>query len=354
VNKVALAGQPKGVTVVHAVAARYRPSVRYVGTLEPWVAAKVGPQFISAYVDTVLVRPGAAVKRGAVLATLDCRNASALQKSVAAQARAVQTQQEAIAHEAQRISELAHGGFASPNEIEQKTAESASKQSQVLALQAQQLESSLKVNDCVLRAPFDGDVIDRTKDPGGFVTPGTYIVTVVDRSTIRLAADVPEDDFAAVAPGAPAKIHVIATGEEFAHAITRRAPAADPGTRTVHIEIDLPNGDRRIPVYTTAEIAIEVGEPKPVTQIPLAAASVRGKKADLFVVADGKAHLKTVPVVGESGGNLYLDPGLEPGTLVVLEGRTLLADGDPVVSMGAGAPAPEPSRQASRAAEIDR
>ena len=330
VNKVALVSEPKRVTVIPAAASSFRPNERYVGTLEPWVAAKVGPQFISAYVDTVLVRPGAFVKRGAVLATLDCRNASALHKAVSAQARAVQTQQEAMSHEAKRISELGQGGFVSPNEIEQKAAESASKQSQYLSLEAQQLESSLKVNDCVLRAPFDGDVVDRTKDPGGFVNPGMHIVTVVDRNTIRLTAEVPEDDFAAVTPGAPARIRIVATGEELSHEITRRAPAADPGTRTVHIEIDLPNANHRLPVYTTAEISIDVGEPRPVTQVPLAAASVRGKKADLFLVSGGKAHLRTVPVVGESGGSLFLDPSLDVGSLVVLEGRTLLGDGDRV------------------------
>lgn len=340
VNKVALVSAPKRVTVVAATASTFRPNERYVGTLEPWVAAKVGPQFISAYVDTVLVRPGAFVKRGAVLATLDCRNASALHKAVAAQARAVQTQQEAMSHEAKRISQLAEGGFASPNEIEQKAAESASKQSQYLALQAQQLESSLKVDDCVLRAPFDGDIVDRTKDPGGFVTPGTHIVTVVDRNTIRLTAEVPEDNFAAVAPGAPAKIRIVATGVELTHAITRRAPAADPNTRTVHIEVDLPNADRRIPVYTTAEISVDVGEPKPVTQVPLAAASVRGKKADLFVVSGGKVQRQTVAVVGEAGGSLFLEPSFDAGALVVLQGRTLLADGDAVAFKQAEAPAP--------------
>ncbi|HSS38542.1 MAG TPA: biotin/lipoyl-binding protein, partial [Polyangia bacterium] len=87
VNDVALASTPKPVTVVAARAATYRPLRRYVGTIQPWIQAKVGPQLISAYVDTVLVRPGDAVKRGQVLATLDCRNASASSKAVAMQAR---------------------------------------------------------------------------------------------------------------------------------------------------------------------------------------------------------------------------------------------------------------------------
>ena len=330
VNKVALVSEPKLVTAVAAKASTFRPNRRYVGTLEPWVEAKVGPQYVAAYVQTVLVRPGAAVKKGDVLATLDCRNVSALQEAVAAQAKAVQTMQEALAHEAQRVSELGQGGYVSPNEVEQKSAESASKRSQYLSLEAQRLESSLKVNDCILRAPFDGDVAIRSRDPGAFVRPGESIVTVVDRTTIRLAADVPEDDFRAVAPGSLAKVHILANGGDLTYSITRRAPAADSGTRTVHMEIDMPNPDHRIPVYTTAEISVDVGEPVPVTELPLAAAAIRGKKADVFVVDQDKARRVTVPVVGEAAGRLYLSPSLEPGSLVVLEGRTLLTDGDRV------------------------
>ena len=125
VNQVALASLPKGVTAVQARAASYRPQRRYVGTIQPWLEARVGPQLISGYVDTVLVRPGDVVRKGQVLATLDCRNASASSKAVAMQARAIQTEQEALAHEAARVAALKDGGFASANEIENREASSA-------------------------------------------------------------------------------------------------------------------------------------------------------------------------------------------------------------------------------------
>jgi len=126
VNDVALTSQPKGVTVLQARTASYRPSRRYVGTIEPWVSANIGPQLVSAYVDTVLVRPGDRVKRGQVLATLDCRNSSALSRQIRMQARALSETQAAIAKEAERVGSLMNGGFVSPNEVEQKTADSAS------------------------------------------------------------------------------------------------------------------------------------------------------------------------------------------------------------------------------------
>jgi len=351
VNKIPLSADAKLVTAVAAKASTFRPSRTYVGTLEPWVEAKVGPQFVSAYVETVRVRPGAVVKKGDVLATLDCRNVSALDKAIAAQAAAVQTMQKAISHEARRISELGPGGFVSPNEIEQKAAESESKQSQYLSLEAQRLESSLKVNDCVLRAPFDGEIIDRMKDPGAFVRPGEAIVTAVDRNTVRLATDVPEDDFAAVEPEAPARIRVISTGEELVRPITRRAPGAEPTTRTVHVEIDIPNPEHRLPVYTTAEVTVDVGEAVPATEVPLAAAIVRGKKADAFVVSDGRARLTTVAVLGETKGRLFVARSLAPGSLVVLEGRTLLGDGDRVKLKRQDAPARDVAEKANERSE---
>src|SRR5262249_20343874 len=76
-NHVALSSVPKGVTTVKAEASTFRSSRRYVATVEPWLSANVGPQLVAAYVDTVLVRPGAQVKHGEVLATLDCRSAAA-------------------------------------------------------------------------------------------------------------------------------------------------------------------------------------------------------------------------------------------------------------------------------------
>jgi len=330
VNKVALAGAPKGVTVVEAKAAQYRPARRYVGTIAPWVEAKIGPQLISGYVDTVLVRPGDAVKRGQVIATLDCRNASASSRAVGMQARAIQAEQEALAHEAARVAELKEGGFASPNEIEKHAADSASKAAELMETQARMQRATLEVNDCVLRAPFAGEIAARAADPGAFARPGMAVATLVDRATVRVVAEVPEADFDVVAPGAPVTIVALATNRELRGTIARRSPAADDATRTVHLEIDVPDPKRALPVGTTAEIAMDVGEPVAATEIPLVAASVRGAKATVFVVDRGVATRGVYQLKGEKGGSLFVDPALRPGSRVVTEGRALLKDGDRV------------------------
>lgn len=345
VNKVTLDSRPRGVTVVAARQTQYRASRRYVGTIMPWVEARIGPQLISGYVDTVLVRPGDLVKRGQVIATLDCRNASASSKAVSMQARAIQTEQEALSHEAARVAELKDGGFASPNEIEKRAAQSASKEAELMETQAKMQRATLEVNDCILRAPFAGEVAARSVDPGAFVHPGTAVATLISRNTVRVVGEVPEADFGVVPANTPVKIHALATDSQLRGTIARRSPAADLSTRTIHLEIDVPDPDHALPVGTTAELEIDVGQPSPATEIPLLAAAVRGDKATVFVIAGQRAQKAVLSVKGERGGSLFVDPSLRAGSRVVTEGRSTIKDGD-LVEAVLEAEAAQPGRAA--------
>lgn len=330
VNTVALASAPRPVTAIPAAETSFRETRKYVGTLRPWIEASVGPQYISVYVDTVLVRPGAVVKRGEVLATLDCRNASASSQAVAAEARSIDVRQRAVANETARMQTLLDGGFIDPNSVEIKQAEAASEEARLASSRAKLAATALEVNDCVLRAPFDGEIGTRTIDPGAFVHPGTPIVSVIDRDIVRMTLDVPEVDFDVVAPDTKVSLHVLATDTTVQATIARRSPSADPDTRTVHVEIDVPDPKRLIPVNTTGEVSIEVGAPVKASSVPLYAASVTGAKAVLFIVDNGVAQKKSFPLLGEKGSDLYLDPSLKAGTLVVTEGQFVLTNGERV------------------------
>jgi multidrug efflux system membrane fusion protein len=125
---------------------------------------------------------------------------------------------------------------------------------------------------------------------------------------------------------------VLSTGKDVAGTVSRRAPAADASTRTVNFEIDLPNADRALPVGTTAEILVDVGEEMPATEIPLLAAKVRRDTATVFVVEGSVVKKVSVKVLGERGGSLFVSPELPGGANVVTQGRSLLANDDHVVA----------------------
>lgn len=330
-NHVELSGSPHLVSATPARAAQYRDTRTYVGAVEPWVEANVGPQYISGYLDSVLVRPGAAVRRGEVLATLDCSNPSAESRAIAMRAKAVDAELRAKADEARRLSTMLDGGFVAPNEVEQKTAASNAAEAQLLEANARLLGATLDVRDCILRAPFDGEVGTRSFDPGAFVHPGASIVSVVDRSIVRVTVDAPEKDFDALSPSTEVQIRMLATGVRLTAPIARRAPRANPSTRTIHFEADVPNADRAYPVGTTAIVEIAVGKPVAATEIPLYAATQQEGKAKLFVIQRNVAKSRTLAVLGETAGSVFFAPSALPeGTLVVTEGRALLSDGDRV------------------------
>jgi hypothetical protein len=126
------------------------------------------------------------------------------------------------------------------------------------------------------------------------------------------------------------RVHALATGRDIDAAIARRSPAADDATRTIHVEMDVPDPDRTLPVGTTADLLVDVGTPQDATELPLAAASVRGDRAAVFVIEGTVAHKSSVRVLGERGGSLFVDRSLAAGARVVTEGRALLKDGDHV------------------------
>ena len=134
----------------------------------------VGPQLVSAYVDTVLVRPGAVVKRGEVLATLDCRDASAASQAIAARARALDARQKALAHEATRTQgllgrrlRLAERGRA--EDAPQSASEAAQLESR--AGQAGRAARSRSTTASCAR-PSTARSRSAPIDPGAFVRPG--------------------------------------------------------------------------------------------------------------------------------------------------------------------------------------
>jgi RND family efflux transporter MFP subunit len=247
------------------------------------------------------------------------------------QVRAVGARQQATEDQAARESSMLDGGFIAPNQVEQTTALSAAEQAQVLESQAKLVGTSLEVRDCVLRAPFDGEIATRTMDPGAFARPGSTIVSVVDRNTARVTVDAPEKDFDVVPVSTPVRIRMLATGAEVEATVSRRSPRADARTRTVHFEVDVPDPQRAFPAGTTALVEVDVGKPVPATEIPLYATTQQEGKAKFFVVEGGVAHAHEIPVLGERGGSAFFDPNLlAANAQVVTEGRALLSDGDPV------------------------
>ena len=178
---------------------------------------------------------------------------------------------------------------------EQKSAQSSSEQAQLALQRAKLASTQLEVSDCILRAPFDGEIATRTVDPGAFVRPGTPIVSVVDRNTVRMTFDVPESDFEVVAPGTPRvdprprDRHDARRGHRAA--LAQRRPRDAHGARRGRPR----RPEREIPVNTTGEVQIDGRRADPRDRRPpRRPRRSPGSKATLFVVDGDVAHQSDV------------------------------------------------------------
>ncbi len=117
-----------------------------------------------------------------------------------------------------------------------------------------------------VKAPFAGVVVQRNVDRGQYVTPPAAgpvqapLFVVVRTDPVRVFVDVPEKEAALVNAGMPVTVRLQAQGDrEVPGTVTRSSWALDAGTRTLRVQIDLPNrdGSLRPGMFATARFVTE-------------------------------------------------------------------------------------------------
>jgi membrane fusion protein, multidrug efflux system len=114
-----------------------------------------------------------------------------------------------------------------------------------------------------ITAPFDGVITRRTVNPGDLVQSGTAsrptapLFTCQEIDMVRVFADVPETSAAAVRPGWPVEVRLFGPGGQTIRGnVIRTSGALDPTTRTMRIEIDLPNPDETLLPGMYAQVSL--------------------------------------------------------------------------------------------------
>ncbi|MCS6263464.1 MAG: efflux RND transporter periplasmic adaptor subunit [Nitrospira sp.] len=205
-----------------------------------------------------------------------------------------------------------------------------------------------------VRAPYNGIVTARFADPGSLIqiatssaTSAIPLFTIMDLSTVRVYANVPQDDSPWVVPGktsATVKVTEL-PNRSFSGVVTRSTLALDPATRSLLVEIDLPNTDHALRPGTFAEVALGLREIPQALVVPPQAVISTPKGKSVFIIEESKA--KSVPVqTGISDGRwIEITSGLQGHEEVVAVGKRRLLDGMPVQASPFNLPEAKPSQQ---------
>ncbi len=136
---------------------------------------------------------------------------------------------------------LAAQQFISPIALDNSRAAVDTARAALNASQASLETTRVGLRDGSLLAPISGIVAKRHALPGEKVSPEQQILTIVDLAKLELAGNVGTHEVSRIAPGMAVQVQVEGVEQAVTGRIARIAPAAEPGTRSIGVTIELPN-----------------------------------------------------------------------------------------------------------------
>nr|WKF58586.1 Multidrug resistance protein MdtE [Paraburkholderia busanensis] len=236
----------------------------------------------------VLVREGDAVKTGQILAKIDARDYVARAEQSRGQMAAMAGQLDIARQTLDNNRVLVQKGFISKNAFDTAQSQYEIARANLDAARAALASSNLSLDDTVVRSPLDGQIATRSVEPGEKVTVDTRLFDVVDLRALELEAPVPVGEIGRVRIGQPVSIAFDGIDTPVQGAITRINPAAQPGSRSimVYVQVANPAGTLRVGMFGTGTIS--VGSRPNVLVVPADAVRTDGARHSVYALVGGK------------------------------------------------------------------
>ena len=310
---------------------------------------------VTGFVQKIVVDIGDRVKEGQLLAILEVPELQAQLEGAEAGVRHSQTEisrakeevtrdqanHQAVHEACKRLQQAAAArpGLVAQQEIDDAIARDQSSEAQVAAAKAallaaqEQLGVSRAGRSQVaamsgysrITAPFSGVITSRYADTGALVQAGTSntnaqpVVKLAEVDILRLRVPVPESLAASVHPGTSADITVQASGEHFTGKVARITDSLDRSTRTMQVEVDVPNKEYRLSPGMYANVVLNVRDHPDALTVPVQAINRSGDKTTAMLVDDkNRVEIRDILTGIEEGNRIEVQSGLKEGDRVIV------------------------------------
>lgn len=339
---------------------------------------------VAGYLRKINVDIGDRVRAGQVLADLEVPELNAQVEGADAGVRHSQDEIRRAQHAVERA-EAAHAalhsgavrlqqasearpGLIAQQELDDAMAKDASSEAQVegakaaLSAAEQQLDVSKATHTQVsamqdysrIVAPFDGVITWRYADTGALIQAGTSnsnsmpVLKLAQISTLRLRIPVPEEIAPRVHIGDEVDIRVQATGEHFPGNVTRFTGSLDRATRTMQVEIDVPNQDYRLAPGMYADVSLEVEKRTDGVTVPVQAVTQNGDSHSVLLVdAQNRVEPREIRTGIENADRVEVLAGLQEGDRVIVGNLAAYQAGEVVAPKPSSIAQVEPGRTGS-------
>jgi len=211
---------------------------------------------------------------------------------------------------------------AQDNDQQQSSYQAAASAMAAAQANVNQLDQLVSFNQIV--APFAGTITYRYHDVGALITEGsgstgTPIYDLAQTDPLLIYVYVPQTNAPTIHTGVTAKLLVREyPGRNFVATVTRTAGAIDPTSRTLLVELQIPNPDGTLfaGMYGEIEFMLQDAANAPVV-VPANAFIFRTEGSQVVVVRNGKIHWQTIEVGRDFGTELEALSGLADDDQVV-------------------------------------
>lgn len=281
---------------------------------------------------------GDRVKAGTVLAAIRDDSYRQHVLEARAQMQAAMASERKAASDFGRSTKLLHEHVVAQSDYDAARQQNDSARAQVDATRAALLRAQTDLDDCKLKSPLDGVILDRKIEVGTLVDQNAEAFKVADTTSMKAVFGAPDTLVTALSEGAALSLRTEAVpGAVFEGKITRIAAVSDPDTRLFDVEVTIPNtGDRlkagMIGVINLGALAAAAEPVVPLRSVVRPVADPQGFAVFEVRDADGKAYARLCKVAlgAMIGDGVAVKSGVAAGDRVIVKGATIVADGQQV------------------------
>jgi RND family efflux transporter MFP subunit len=172
----------------------------------------------------------------------------------------------------------------------------------------------------LVKAPFAGVITLRNVDVGALVSAGsTMLFRIAQTGTLRTFVNVPQTNASSIRTGQGAHLKVSnLPGREFTGTVARTANALDPTSRTMLVEIQVPNADGALLPGMYARVQLNDARTYAPVVIPGDSLQVGADGTKVALLRpDRTVHFQRVEVGRDYGDKLEVLSGLSEGDTII-------------------------------------
>jgi membrane fusion protein (multidrug efflux system) len=340
------AGAPPVVEVDTVRTGRIVETRESVGTVRAYESITVTAK-VAGIVEKISFEEGQKVKAGDVLVALDTQERRADIEAAIAESRRATAQRNEITTRLDRARQLRSSGSGTEAQVEDLTAQVRTLESAIASAEARRKAAEARLEELIIRAPFDGRVGSRSVSLGAYVAPNTRITTLDDLSKVRLDFSVPENLLGRVELGQGVNATSAAyPNRTFRGKVSLVDTRIDPLTRTVRLTAEFDNPDETLRPGMFLAVALEVTTKNDAIVVPEEAIVSEGLRQVVFPVKDKKVERRVVRLGQRQNSKVEILEGLQAGEIIVVMGVQRVRPGATVNPQPVGsAPAPAAQRE---------